>query len=199
MTPTCSRSMPPWARNRCWHAASPNARGCAFRGMASRSAYAPCSASRSASPPPLPLRGVWWMRMGRICRACRPSSIASSQRPRCWPRPLESIGLPRSRVRALAAACASGQLDFGPGPWKTLLRAAWHCPASARAVHRPARARPPRRRPCAWCCGHARPQRLSERATEARSQPWRRGAPTPCCTCGTCPARSLENRHDPVV
>ncbi|RAX29358.1 DNA-3-methyladenine glycosylase 2 family protein, partial [Enterococcus sp. HPCN18] len=32
--------------------------------------------------------------------------------------PLESIGLPRTRaatVRALAAACASGQLDFGPG------------------------------------------------------------------------------------
>ncbi len=143
--------------------ASPNARGCAFRaaGMASRSAYAPCSASRSASPPPPPLRGVWWMRMGRICRACRPSSIASSQRPRCWPRrrwnrsACRAAAPPRCVRWPLHVPAASSTSDPGR-PWKNLLRAAWHCPASARGPRSTSpcagSASPMPSPPATWCC-----------------------------------------------
>lgn len=99
--------------------------------------------------------------------------------------PLESIGLPRSRaatVRALAAACASGQLDFGPGqaveefvarcvalpgigPWTAHYIA-------LRGLGQPD-AFPAGDLVLQQVLGHARGQRLSERATEARSQPWR--------------------------
>lgn len=99
--------------------------------------------------------------------------------------PLESIGLPRSRaatVRALAAACASGQLDFGPGqaledfvarcvalpgigPWTAQYIA-------LRGLGQPD-AFPAGDLVLQQVLGHAQGQRLSERATEARSQPWR--------------------------
>ena len=45
-------------------------------------------------------------------------SIASSRHLRCWPKRRwnrSACPQPRATVRALAAACASGQLDFGPG------------------------------------------------------------------------------------
>ena len=99
--------------------------------------------------------------------------------------PLESIGLPRSRaatVRALAAACASGQLDFGPGqaledfvarcvalpgigPWTAQYIA-------LRGLGQPD-AFPAGDLVLQQVLGHAQGQRLSERATEARSQSWR--------------------------
>ncbi|AWH46599.1 MULTISPECIES: DNA-3-methyladenine glycosylase 2 [Stenotrophomonas] len=99
--------------------------------------------------------------------------------------PLESIGLPRTRaatVRALAAACASGELDFGPGqalddfvarcvalpgigPWTAQYIA-------LRGLGQPD-AFPAGDLVLQQVLGHAQGQRLSERATEARSQPWR--------------------------
>jgi len=99
--------------------------------------------------------------------------------------PLESIGLPRSRaatVRALATACASGQLDFGPG--QALEEFVARCVAlpgigpwtaqyiALRGLGQPD-AFPAGDLVLQQVLGHAQGQRLSERATEARSQPWR--------------------------
>jgi len=97
--------------------------------------------------------------------------------------PLESIGLPRSRaatVRALATACASGQLDFGPG--QALEEFVARCvalpgigPWTAQYIALRGLGQPD-----AFPAGDLVLQqvlggdaRLSERATEARSQPWR--------------------------
>ncbi|KAF1055589.1 MAG: putative bifunctional transcriptional activator/DNA repair enzyme AlkA [Stenotrophomonas maltophilia] len=96
---------------------------------------------------------------------------------------LESIGLPRSRaatVRALARACADGVLDFGPG--QSLQDFVQRCvalpgigPWTAQYIALRGLGQPD-----AFPAGYlvlqqvlGQGERLSERATEARSQPWR--------------------------
>jgi AraC family transcriptional regulator of adaptative response / DNA-3-methyladenine glycosylase II len=161
---------------------------CPAAGMASRWACAPCSASRSASPPPPPSRGGWWMPMARTCRACRPSSIASSRRPRCWPRRRWNrsacrAAAPPPCVRWPPPAPAASSTSARPGAGRVccpLRGTARHRPVD-RAVHRPARPRParclPGRRPGAAAGARPRagpaPERTRNRSALATVAPWR--------------------------